>query len=249
MLNDISIGPITIHMYGLMFGIAYLSAYLISCRRARKYGLQEDILWGILICSILGTLIGSRLLFYIVSFPQIMQDPSILWNFRNGYVVYGGILCGVSLGYLYCRKKGASFLKYFDLVMPSVSVAQGIGRIGCFFAGCCYGRQTDSWLHIVYTHSDYAPNGIPLIPTQLLSSAGNFAIASFLFWYAAKSRKDGTVGAMYMILYSTGRFIIEMFRDDLRGAWGGLSTSQLISIGILLLGIILMAVFQKTEHA
>ena len=118
MLNDITIGPITIHMYGLMIGIGYLSAYLVCCLRAKKKGLNEDLLWGILICSILGILIGSRLLFYLVNIPQIKEDPSILWNFRNGYVVYGGISFGVLFGYIYCRKKQAPFLSY---------------------AGCCYG--------------------------------------------------------------------------------------------------------------
>lgn len=248
MLNNITIGPITIHMYGLMFGLAYLCAYLVSCRRAKKYGLNEDILWGILICAIFGTLIGSRFLFYLVSIPQIIKNPSIIWNFRNGYVVYGGILCGVLLGYFYCKKKGASFLNYFDLVMPSVSLAQGIGRIGCFFAGCCYGRETDSWFHIMYTHSEYAPNHVPLIPTQLISSAGNFIIAAILFRYASKSKKAGTVGALYMILYSMGRFIIEMFRNDYRGTWGMLSTSQIISIGIMAAGILFMFLFYKKDN-
>lgn len=234
MPNDIQIGPITIHMYGLMIGIGFAAAYFICCLRARKKNLSEDIIWGILLCSICGAVIGTRLLFYIVSIPQILENPSILWNFKNGYVVYGGIIFGVLFGYLYCIKKKVSFLKYFDLVMPSVSVAQGFGRIGCFFAGCCYGKQTDSWFHITYTHSDFAPNFVPLVPTQLLSSAGNFVIAGILFWYSKRSKKDGTVGILYMILYSIGRFCIEVFRNDFRGEWGGWSTSQLISVVVLL---------------
>lgn len=245
MLNNLQIGPITIHMYGLTVGIGFAAAYFICCIRARRKGLSEDILWGILLCAVLGIVTGSRFLYYLVSIPQIRKDPSILWNFKNGYVVYGGIIFGVLYGYLYCRKKQVSFLKYFDLVMPSVAAAQGFGRIGCFFAGCCYGRQTDSWFHIIYTHSDFAPNHVPLIPTQLISSAGNFLIAGFLIWYSTKAKKDGAVGVMYMILYSMGRFFIEIFRNDFRGAWGGLSTSQLISIAVFLLGLCLMVVFQK----
>ena len=161
MLNDIQIGPITIHMYGLMIGIGFAAAYFICCLRAKKKGLSEDIIWGILLCALAGAIIGTRLLFYLVSIPQILETPSILWNFKNGYVVYGGIIFGVLFGYMYCKRKKVSFLQYFDLVMPSVSVAQGFGRIGCFFAGCCYGQQTDSWFHIIYTHSNFAPNNIP----------------------------------------------------------------------------------------
>lgn len=249
MLNDIPIGPVTIHMYGLMIGIGFAAAYLICCLRARKKGLSEDIVWGILLCAVLGAALGTRLLYYIVSIPQILEDPSILWNFKNGYVVYGGIIFGVLFGYIYCVKKHVSFLQYFDLVMPSVSTAQGFGRIGCFFAGCCYGRQTDSWFHIIYTHSGFAPNHVPLIPTQLLSSAGNFVIAAFLFWYSTRAKKDGMVGAMYLILYSVGRFFIEIFRNDFRGEWGGWSTSQMISVVALILGAVLMAVLQKRKVA
>ena len=83
MLNNIQIGPLTIHMYGLMVGIGFAAAYMISCKQAEKKGLNSDIIWGILICAILGILIGSRLLFYAVSIPQIIKDPSILWNFKN----------------------------------------------------------------------------------------------------------------------------------------------------------------------
>ncbi|MDE7310587.1 MAG: prolipoprotein diacylglyceryl transferase [Eubacterium sp.] len=245
MLNNIQIGPVTIHMYGLMIGIGFVAAYLSCCARARKKSLSEDIVWGILLCAILGAVVGTRLLYYIVSIPQILADPSILWNFKNGYVVYGGIIFGVLFGYIYCKKKKVSFLQYFDLVMPSVSLAQGFGRIGCFFAGCCYGQQTDSWFHIIYTHSDFAPNHVPLVPTQLLSSAGNFIIAGILFWYSSNTKKDGTVGAMYMILYSIGRFVIEIFRNDFRGEWGGWSTSQLISAAVLVFGILLMAALLK----
>lgn len=247
MLNDIPVGPVTIHMYGLMIGIGFAAAYLICCSRAKKRGLSEDIIWGILICAILGALVGSRLLYYLVSIPQIIKDPSILWNFRNGYVVYGGIIFGILFGYIYCKKKQVSFFKYLDLVMPSVSVAQGFGRIGCFFAGCCYGRETDSWFHIVYTHSDFAPNHIPLIPTQLISSAGNFLIAAVLFRYSSKTDKDGTTGALYMILYSIGRFVIEIFRNDLRGAFAGLSTSQIIAIAVFISGVLMMTLLKKQK--
>lgn len=247
MLNEIQIGPVTIHMYGLMIGIGFIVAYLICCHRAKKQGLDEDILWGILICSILGMLIGSRMIYYLVSLQDILKDPSILWDFRNGYVVYGGIIFGVLFSFLYCKKKRVAFLEYFDLVMPAVSVAQGFGRIGCFFAGCCYGRETDSWFHIIYTHSQFAPNHVPLLPTQLISSAGNFVIAGILFWYSKKNRTTGMVGAMYMILYSIGRFFIELFRNDYRGSVGGLSTSQWIAVGLVLLTIGFMFVLRKNS--
>ena len=233
MINNIQLGPLTLHVYGIMTAIGYLSAFLISERRGKKMGMDTDILYGIFWCAVLGGSAGSRLLYYIVSFRDILRDPSILWNFQNGWVVYGGVLASM----VYCRYKKADFVRYLDLVIPAVAFAQGCGRLGCFFAGCCYGRETDSIFHIQYWQSEYAPNGVKLIPTQIYSSIGDFALAFLLMAYAKREPKKGKIAAGYGMLYSIGRFVIEMFRNDHRGALGALSTSQMISIVILVLGI------------
>lgn len=251
MFNDITIGPITIHMYGLMIAIGFLSALVMTLRRGKKKGFSEDIIYGIFFCAIIGGMVGTRLLYYIVELPQIIKDPSILWNFKNGYVVYGGIIGGVLTSLVYCRIKKAAFLQYFDLVMPAVSLAQGFGRIGCFFAGCCYGRETDAWYGIVFHNSNFAPNGVKLIPTQIISSVGDFVICGILLWYASKKPQAGRVACMYMLLYGVGRFAVEFLRNDYRGSIGALSTSQLISIGVVALGAVMYVLipkFSKTEE-
>lgn len=237
MINDIQIGPITLHMYGIMIAIGYISAFLISEKRAKKQGLNPDILYGIFWCAVFGGALGSKILYYTVNIRQVIANPSIIFNFRNGWVVYGGIIGGVFASFLYCRIKKVDFVAYLDLVLPAVAFAQGCGRIGCFFAGCCYGRETESVLGITYSHSNFAPNGVKLIPTQIYSSIGDFAIAFLLMAYARKKPAKGKVAAGYCVLYSVGRFIIEMFRNDYRGEYGPLSTSQLISVFILAIGI------------
>lgn len=248
MINDIHIGPITVHMYGIMIAIGYMSALLISEKRAKKRGMDTDVLYGIFWCAIFGGALGSKILYYIVSIQDILKDPSILWNFQNGWVVYGGIIGGVLASMVYCRYKKVDFVSYLDLVLPAVAFAQGCGRIGCFFAGCCYGRETDSAFHIEYWQSDLAPNGVKLVPTQIYSSIGDFAIAFVLMAYAKREPKKGKVAAGYCILYSIGRFIIEIFRDDYRGALGFLSTSQIISIFILAFGIGMFVWAEKRER-
>ena len=95
MFNDIVIGPITIHMYGVMIAAGFLAALLMTLRRGKKRGYDEDIIWGIFFCAIIGGMLGTRILYYIVEIPEIMKDPSILWDFKNGYVVYGGIIGGI----------------------------------------------------------------------------------------------------------------------------------------------------------
>ena len=144
MFNKITLGPITVYMYGLMIAIGFASALFLCNYRGKKRGLSEDTIFGIFLCALIGGMVGCRLLFYIVEIPSIMEDPSILWDFKNGYVVYGGIIGGIVTSYVYCRIKKENFISYFDLVMPAVPMAQGFGRIGCFLAGCCYGRETDS---------------------------------------------------------------------------------------------------------
>lgn len=241
MFNEITIGPVTLHMYGLMIGLGFLAAYAMCYYRGKKMKMEKsgDILYGIFWCAIIGGLVGTRLLYYIVEIPEIIKDPSILWDFKNGYVVYGGIIGGILVSWLYCRIKKVSFIEYFDLVMPAVALAQGFGRIGCFFAGCCYGKATDSWFGITFTHSDYAPNGVKLIPTQLISSAGDFMICLMLLAYAKRKPRKGRVASLYLMFYGIGRFGVEFLRSDYRGSVGFLSTSQFISIGIVAAGIIL----------
>ncbi len=248
MINDIQIGPLTLHVYGIMVAIGFVSALMLSEKRAKNRGMNTDILYGIFWCAIFGGAAGSKLLYYTVSFPDILKDPSILWNFQNGWVVYGGIIGGVLASLVYCRYKKADFVQYLDLVLPSVAFAQGCGRIGCFFAGCCYGRETDSILCIQYWQSTYAPNGVKLVPTQIYSSIGDFALAFLLMAYAKTEPKKGKVAAVYCILYSIGRFVIEIFRNDNRGALGFLSTSQMISILILILGIGMFVMFEKRSE-
>lgn len=245
MFNDVTIGPVTIHMYGLMIGIGFIAAYLMCSYRGRKMKMDTDVLYGILICAIIGGLLGSRLLYYIVELPRIIEDPSILWDFRHGYVVYGGIIGGILTAGVYLKIKKASFIEYFDLVMPSVALAQGFGRLGCFFAGCCYGRETDAWYGITFTHSSFAPNGVKLIPTQLISSAGDFLFALLLVLYARRSPARGRVGSVYLMLYGVGRFLVEFLRNDYRGSVGIFSTSQFISIGIVAAGILLYVFMPK----
>ena len=223
MKNDLfSIGPLTIHSYGLMIALGILVCVFMGMYRARKYGYKDEAVLDIAIFGILSGFIGAKLLYVLVEFDRFLENPMDVLG-SEGFVVYGGIIVGALAGVLYCRIKKLPCWEYFDLLAPSIAVAQGFGRIGCFLAGCCYGR----------------PTGVPLIPTQLISSVGDFAIAGILLLYNKRNKKAGNVGILYMLLYGIGRFLVECLRSDDRGTVGMLSTSQFISIGIVLLAIVL----------
>lgn len=248
MHNDLlKIGPLTLHGYGLMIAIGVLFALFIGEARAKKRGMNSDILYPMtFLCVVLG-FCSAKILFCIVELKNFIANPiSVLAS--NGFVVYGGIIGGALVAFVICKIKKLNFIDYFDLMLPSVALAQGFGRIGCFLAGCCYGVETDSPIGIVFSHSDFAPNGVKLMPTQLISSAGMFLIAAFLFWYARKERKPARVGALYLILYSIGRFLVEFLRSDHRGAVGNLSTSQFISLFIVAIGLFIFFYKKRSKE-
>lgn len=240
------IGPITVHSYGFMIAIGMISAILLSLYRGKKLGFNTDVIVDLSLYGILGGVIGAKVLFWIVELPSIIHDTNYIFTtLSNGFVVYGGIIGGILSGYIYSRIKGFNFLEYLDLVVPTIALAQGFGRIGCFAAGCCYGKETKSILGIVFQNSSYAPNGVSLIPTQLFSSGGDFIIAAILLFCSSRCKRKGQVSGLYMILYSIGRFTIEIFRGDPRGNVGILSTSQFICIFIFFIGIYVFCFFNR----
>lgn len=239
MKNELfQIGPFTVYGYGLMIFLGVVAAYSVGEYRAKKQGLSPDELFWLTISCLVGGIAGAKLLFYIVEIKAILQNPKILLDITHGFVVYGGIIGGIGVGYLFCRIRKLPFLRYFDLVMPSIALAQAFGRIGCMFAGCCYGRETDSWFHMIYEHSEFAPAGVPLIPTQFIMAVLNFVHFFLLVLLAKKVKAKGQVAGLYLMFYSIGRFFMEYLRNDPRGNVNVLSTSQFISLFILVAGVL-----------
>ena len=234
MFNEITIGPLTLHTYGLMIGLGFLAAYAMCYYRGKKMKMEKsgDILYGIFWCAIIGGLVGTRLLYYIVEIPEIIKDPSILWNFKNGYVVYGGIIGGILVSWLYCRIKKVSFIEYFDLVMPAVALAQGFGRIGCFFAGCCVGMRYQGPGSIRYLDNGAA--GEYLFPVQLVETL--LFLLAFLLLHRMAERKRNGIIPKSLLLYAILKFVLDYLRyyEDRKifsaNQWGCL----LVAVSVLL---------------
>ena len=238
MYNEIlTIGPITIHGYGLMIGLGVMAALLLGDYRAKKFGLNGDHIYGMTFSAVILGFVAARILFIITEWDNFLQNP-MQYLAGAGFVVYGGIIGGALTIYGFCKIKKIDMLSYLDLMIPSVALAQAFGRVGCFLAGCCYGKETDSCLGVVFTNSDFAPNGVKLLPTQLFMAGGDLIIMAVLLWYASKRPMRGRVSALYLILYSIGRFAVEFLRNDDRGTVGMLSTSQFIAIFTLIAGIV-----------
>ena len=238
MYNDLfSIGPVTIRGYGLMIGLGIVAAMLLGECRAKKRGLNGEAIYGLTFFAVVTGFAAAKLLFILTQWESFLKNPKAYLSFE-GFVVFGGIIGAILSLYLYCRVKKLDLLDYLDLMAPSVALAQAFGRVGCFLAGCCYGRDTDSCIGVVFTHSAYAPNGVKLLPTQLFMSAGDLLLMLILLWYSSKERMKGRTTMLYLILYSLGRFALEFLRNDNRGTVGILSTSQFIGILTAIAGAI-----------
>lgn len=250
MKNELfSIGPVTIYGYGLMMALGIVSAYLIVEYRVKKRGIDADKFFNMAILAVAGGLLGAKILYLLTRLPELIADPSLLWdNIMSGFVVYGSIIGGILAAWLYCRKAKLDFLLMFDLTVPALAFAQGVGRIGCYLAGCCYGMEVPEGTAcaITFTNSAYAPNNVPLFPAQLVSSALNFIHFGILMLLSKKLKYKGQVGGFYLVFYSIGRFILEFFRGDIiRGNVGEFTTSQFIAIFTFLAGIAVIALMPK----
>ena len=250
MKNELlTIGSFTVYGYGFMIAVGILAAWITIDFRAARQKLDRDCVFYLIIWCLVGGICGAKLLYWITEWKSILKNPGFLLDsIADGFVVYGGIIGGILAGWLYCRHKKISFLKYFDLAVPSVALAQGFGRIGCLLAGCCYGSETSGFFSITFRTSDFAPNNVALIPTQIYSSILEFVHFGVLLLIARHKKSDGQVAACYLIFYSLGRFVLEFFRGDLiRGSVGVLSTSQFISLFTGFAGAVMLYVVSKKK--
>ena len=229
------IGPIPIRMYGLMIGIGFLLGIYLASRRGRKEGIDPDRILDMGVYLLLAAIIGSRLLYVLTNLAEFSANPLeafAIW--KGGLVFYGGMLAAVPVGIWYVRKHNLPVWKTADVTAPYAALGHAFGRLGCFFAGCCYGAPCSGPVCITFNdpHS-LAPLGVPLFPTQLMESGGEFLIFGVLIMLQRYKKFDGQLFWFYPLFYSVLRFIIEFFRGDaVRGVYfGGLaSTSQIIAV-------------------
>ena len=252
MLPSFQAFGLTIPMYGVMSALGMLAAFILLGFTRKHTRFSEDHALSAALWAIIMGFVGAKVLFYLVEIKQVIADPSyILHTLREGFVFYGALIGGLGGVGIYALKKKLPFFSLTDYFIPGLVIGHAFGRIGCLFAGCCYGMECETPISIVFPAGSAAPAGIPLLPTQILESVFLFLLCAFLVWRLAKQKPFGTVSGWYMALYGVWRFTIEFFRSDERGFVGALSTSQFISIfifagGVALLLLVKFGVLKKT---
>lgn len=233
-------GPITIFSYGILIACGFGSALWLAGKEGVRRGVDEKSIHDLGSLVLVAALVGSRALYVILEWSQFADEPLrafAIWE--GGLVFYGGLLLAVPSAIWFIRRSRLPVWITTDLAAPCVSLGQFFGRLGCFFAGCCYGAETSApWAVTFSNPSGLAPLGVSLHPTQLYSAVGNLFLFLFLYYWARpRQRFDGQLFGLYLILYPTLRFAIEFFRADQRGSVGVLSTSQALGIPLVFLGV------------
>ncbi len=233
----VTVGPFTVYTYGALLVAAFLAATGLSRRAARELppaqrAISSDELVDFTCWTLLGGLIGGRLWYVAANRDFFMRDPlELIALWHGGLVFYGGLLGGLAAGGLYLRSRRLNFLRVMDQFIPFGVLGHAIGRIGCWFNGCCFGKS-------------------PWLPSQLIESFGLVMLFVLLRGLQRPSvlRHPGRLFGLYLAGYAALRFGVEYTRGDNAPAAMGLTVPQLVSVALFLAGIAL-ALRRAPSHA
>lgn len=225
-----SIGKITIYTYGVLVALGFFIGMQYVVKYSKDIVSKQQV-YDFLFYVILIGIIGARLFFVLLDISYYKSNPlEIFQVWKGGLVYYGGFFAVLIFAFLYCKYKKINIVKLMDVFAPALALGHAFGRIGCFFSGCCYGKNTDCFLAVSQKH-----------PTQLYEAFGNLIIFFILHNLLKKSHKDGYIFVLYIVMYSVLRFAVEFFRGDDRGVFiFGLSPAQNISIIVFVVAIVLL---------
>jgi phosphatidylglycerol:prolipoprotein diacylglycerol transferase len=240
-------GPVTIYSYGVLLAAAYLLGLWLGVKRANAAGLDGNKVLDLGIWVIIAALVGAKGLLFIVDFEHFTSSrEEFLSLLRSGGVFYGGLIAA-SLTCIYqLRKHKLPLWQSGDLFAPGIALGYMVGRLGCFMAGCCYGKPTQVAWAVTFTDPAAAMNvgtplGVPLHPTQLYESLAGLVILGILLITEKRGAAyPGRTFWRFVFLYGVSRFVIEYFRGDDRGMAGMFSTSQLISMVLVPLSVVML---------
>lgn len=253
--------PVFLPTYGVLFASSVVLAWWWFVRRGRELGIDSELQFNLAFYSVLGGLIGAKALLIALDWQLYLENPRlILGTLRSAGVLIGGVIGG-SLAFIwYARRNDLPTWRLADALAAPLALAQGVGRLGCWAAGCCWGRHVDADhpFSIVFTDpragaQTGVPLHTPLVATQAIQMVADLSVAVVLtLLWRRRPEPAGTVFWAYVLLYSVSRGLIEIWRGDVaRGLWFGdsLSTSQLFAIAGVVLASAVLWIGRRSRHA
>lgn len=241
------IGPIVIHTYGLMVALGILAGVSLAEYLHRRDGGEPGRMVDMALLVVVSGLAGARLFFVLVNLEYYKAHPLetvMIW--KGGLVFYGSLIGGAAGLVIAARLYRLPLARTLDVGAPAMALGHALGRLGCFFAGCCHGCPVDLPWSVTFTDPRSLATtvlGKPVHPTQLYEAAFLALLTLFLVWLHPRKRFDGQMAALYLILYPLFRFGVEFLRCDPRGSMAvfgwPLATSQVISLAVLPVGVLL----------
>jgi phosphatidylglycerol---prolipoprotein diacylglyceryl transferase len=216
------IGITFIRSYGVLLAISFLLGVYFSMKRAKKAGLDPNLIVDLSFIVLLASIVGSRF-FYVIYHTEEFSNNllDIINPFHSGYIgiaglsMMGGVILALVSAFVFFLYKRQSPWAVFDVMMPMFALGIGITRIGCFLNGCCFGLPTDGHLGMIFppdSQAGYVFPDTPLLPTQLFESVAGFVILAIVIWSERYKKFDGHSFWITIALYAAWRFIIDFFR-------------------------------------
>ncbi len=233
-----SYGPFKIFTYGFFLALAFICAMYVAGREAKRRGIRPEQIYDLSFYGIVAAIIGSRLLDVILKWDYFAAHPlEIFMLWKGGLAFQGGLILGLLTILIYIYRHQMTLWTTLDIMAVATPLGQFIGRLGCFMAGCCYGRECHLPWAVTFNNPDtLAPVGVAVHPTQLYESFLSLGVFFFLLWLRYRQTFPGQILGVYLLLAGVVRFFVEFFRGDERGPvlLLGMPSTQVIALGLVI---------------
>ncbi len=245
----VHIGSFSIPTYGILVALGFLSGIWLTVRLAARVGLSSETVLNMGVFCALAGIAGAKVLMILLSAEYRAHPADIfsLATLQSAGIFYGGLIAALGASIWYMIRNRLPVLLTADQFAPGIALGHGIGRLGCFAAGCCWGRPAHIPWAVTFSNPEsvISPDrlGIPLHPTQLYEAFSEWIICGILIWFILRRHREGQVLGLLLLLDGGARVIVEFFRehDGSNPSALGLSLEQWIAVALALIGTGLLA--------
>ena len=258
-----TIGKLTIHWYGVGMALAFLAGFANWVRLGKRDGRNAQFCSDLLFWVMIAGILGGRIAYVASDWYHYAAEPwRIFFIWEGGLIYYGGFVGAVLAIAAFARRRRLPFLNVLDLAIVPLPLSHAIGRLGCFMNGCCFGGVCETGPAVrfpAYSMPWYrqvglnlidraTPETLPVHPVQFYEAAVNIAVYLLLLVIYRRHARSGTITAVYLMTYPLGRFVFEFLRGTERIYWFGLPVAQVISLGLITTGAVVLAIVRQSSR-